>query len=245
MEAKPLVAILLQPINAVGATTDTDSDEAGIRRNITNMPLTAGSGAEPLRVARQVVRDIRRILDSNGVPPTHLHVETAPHLLDHLRGRDQLSAFASEIAEIVTSMTGLRHEIDLVLVGSSPTRAVGDDTSGSASVTARAPLRVDESDARPAPTKLVESSLMVGDNRHPVDPSVTIGRSSSCDLVLDDSEASRRHAEVRLDQQVLRIKDLGSTNGTRVNEIPVTDWTPLVAGDIISIGTSKITVVIE
>jgi DNA-binding NtrC family response regulator len=53
---------------------------------------------------------------------------------------------------------------------------------------------------------------------------VTVGAHGSCDLVLVDPKVSRRHAELAVTNEGIRIKDLGSTNGTwwqgtRVSEI--------------------------
>lgn len=63
-----------------------------------------------------------------------------------------------------------------------------------------------------------------------------LGRSSTSDVVLDDINASRSHAELRLEPQgTWVITDLGSTNGTLVNGQPITAH-PLKSGDRISIG---------
>ena len=43
---------------------------------------------------------------------------------------------------------------------------------------------------------------------------LVVGRSSDCDVVLDDHQASRRHAELRMERTGLVIEDLGSHNGT-------------------------------
>jgi DNA-binding NtrC family response regulator len=43
---------------------------------------------------------------------------------------------------------------------------------------------------------------------------VVVGAHSSCDLVLADPQVSRRHAELAITPEGIRIKDLGSTNGT-------------------------------
>jgi hypothetical protein len=45
----------------------------------------------------------------------------------------------------------------------------------------------------------------------------TIGRSDRCRLVIDARTVSRAHAELRRTPAGLEIRDLGSTNGTRVN----------------------------
>jgi DNA-binding NtrC family response regulator len=43
---------------------------------------------------------------------------------------------------------------------------------------------------------------------------VVVGAHASCDLVLADPQVSRRHAELAVMPEGIRIKDLGSTNGT-------------------------------
>lgn len=51
----------------------------------------------------------------------------------------------------------------------------------------------------------------------PVHGSLVFGRSSSCDIVINDAHMSRRHAEVNLKDGILRLVDLKSSNGTCVN----------------------------
>ncbi|HEY4242998.1 MAG TPA: sigma 54-interacting transcriptional regulator [Kofleriaceae bacterium] len=43
---------------------------------------------------------------------------------------------------------------------------------------------------------------------------ITVGAGGTCDLVLTDPQVSRRHAEVAITPEGVRVKDLGSTNGT-------------------------------
>jgi len=55
---------------------------------------------------------------------------------------------------------------------------------------------------------------------------VVIGAHGTCDLVLADPQVSRRHAELAITPDGIRIKDLGSTNGTwwqgsRITEVVV------------------------
>ena len=66
--------------------------------------------------------------------------------------------------------------------------------------------------------------------RHPITGDVTrLGRLADSDIVLADPGASRRHAEIRREDGRFVIADLGSTNGTLVNESTVTE-TALVPG---------------
>ena len=81
--------------------------------------------------------------------------------------------------------------------------------------------------------------------RHELGASVvTIGRRASNTIVLQDTQASSLHAELRPDGAGYVLIDLGSTNGTSVNGQPVAAHTPhmLHAGDVITIGDTVLTV---
>lgn len=62
-----------------------------------------------------------------------------------------------------------------------------------------------------------------------------IGRLSGSEVEIQDPGASRRHAEVRREGQDYVVADLGSTNGTLLNDSPVSEAT-LEDGDRITIG---------
>ncbi|CAA9504002.1 MAG: Adenylate cyclase [uncultured Solirubrobacteraceae bacterium] len=64
-----------------------------------------------------------------------------------------------------------------------------------------------------------------------------LGRSRECDIVLDDSNVSRRHAEIRPATAGWTVADLGSTNGVRVNGRPAAGAVPLADGDRLELGT--------
>jgi len=62
-----------------------------------------------------------------------------------------------------------------------------------------------------------------------------IGRSAGLELVLASSHVSKVHARIYSDGTALRVRDLGSRNGTFVNREPVSDTT-LHDGDILHFG---------
>jgi pSer/pThr/pTyr-binding forkhead associated (FHA) protein len=65
----------------------------------------------------------------------------------------------------------------------------------------------------------------------------TIGR-DGCDVLVPDPEVSRMHAVLRvLDGRAL-IEDLGSTNGTWVNERRASGPVPLDVGDVVRVGNT-------
>jgi diguanylate cyclase (GGDEF)-like protein len=63
-----------------------------------------------------------------------------------------------------------------------------------------------------------------------------IGRAPECHLQLDNPGISRRHAELRVDADAVVIADLGSSNGTYVNETRVTGPQVLRSGDMVRLG---------
>ena len=65
---------------------------------------------------------------------------------------------------------------------------------------------------------------------------VTLGRSSTVDVMLDDASVSHQHAALELAGAGFRIRDLGSTNGVRVNGSRVTA-ADLKHGDLLEIGS--------
>ena len=70
---------------------------------------------------------------------------------------------------------------------------------------------------------------------------VSIGRSPSCEIILDqDQLTSRRHALLRYDGARYTVVDLGSSNGTFVNNAEIRDATPLTDGDRIIVGEHEL-----
>jgi hypothetical protein len=70
---------------------------------------------------------------------------------------------------------------------------------------------------------------------------VTIGRSSSCDLAIDHPSVSREHARLHLGTP-MTIEDLGSRNGTRVRGVPVAPHklAEVHAGDVVECGDATL-----
>ena len=65
--------------------------------------------------------------------------------------------------------------------------------------------------------------------------SLVIGRAPTSDIPIFDPTISRRHAEVRIDDSGVSVRDLGSSNGTFLNGLKIEN-APLHLGDVVTFG---------
>ena len=107
---------------------------------------------------------------------------------------------------------------------------------GQPGATTESPSATPDTNAIPA-----DAFLIINGDRHfdLKEPVVTIGRSPTNQLVLDDPLVSRVHAQLRAIDGAFMIIDLDSTCGTLVNGEAVTQI-PLRAGDTIVLGNSTL-----
>lgn len=77
--------------------------------------------------------------------------------------------------------------------------------------------------------------------RHPLAKSRTvIGRGTDADITIADAGTSRRHVEILWDGERAMVRDLGSTNGTKLDGHPIAE-APLPPDSVITIGRTDIT----
>jgi hypothetical protein len=67
-------------------------------------------------------------------------------------------------------------------------------------------------------------------------PEISIGRDIKNDIVINDPEVSRHHARLVLKTNTYVIEDVGSTNGTFINNQRLGSPVPLKAGELIFLG---------
>jgi hypothetical protein len=70
----------------------------------------------------------------------------------------------------------------------------------------------------------------------------TVGRQKGCTVRLMDTSVSRRHAQLRIQDDGLIVEDLNSANGTMVNGRLISEPTPLQGGDEVTLGETILTV---
>jgi hypothetical protein len=101
-------------------------------------------------------------------------------------------------------------------------------TLGPADLTSRAPRLVVERAPGHDPGMIYD-----------LDGTIVLGRGDTAEIRLQDPFASSRHARVYEQGRILVIEDLGSTNGTYLNEELLDGPRPLHPGDRVRIGDSE------
>jgi len=72
-------------------------------------------------------------------------------------------------------------------------------------------------------------------NRWTVHDAMIIGRDPTCEIVIPDRQISRFHLRLDLSDEMVTVEDLGSKNGTYINNIQISGSTSLKDGDDLSI----------
>jgi hypothetical protein len=81
----------------------------------------------------------------------------------------------------------------------------------------------------------------INGKRYPLLHARTVfGRGSDADITVEDTGTSRRHVEILWDGRRAKVRDLGSTNGSKLNGSPVTEAV-LEPESVITIGRTNIT----
>jgi hypothetical protein len=179
-----------------------------------------------------------------------LAAELAGYLLEHAR-RERLALLSRPVIEFETDdrlglgefgiQTGAinpeeDHQAEAPAVSDTSGRTMVYSSAGRVA----APL---EERARAR----AQTALLMLDGRRIVVGSagVTLGRSRQCDIVLDDANVSRQHAEVRPRGGSWILNDLGSTNGSQLNGRRIDHAEVLKPGDEIKLGTSTLAFELE
>ena len=76
-------------------------------------------------------------------------------------------------------------------------------------------------------------------------PDITIGRDTSCELIIPDETVSSHHARLRYHHKQWWVEDLQSTNGTFLNDERLDTSTIMVSGDELILGNVSLQVEIK
>ncbi len=101
------------------------------------------------------------------------------------------------------------------------------------------------SGGRPAARFVVKQGPQIGITFPILQSKTCMGREETCDVRVQDAEASRRHCELIWRDGAFWVQDLGSSNGTFVNGKQITAPTKLSAGDKIGVGQTVMVLELE
>jgi hypothetical protein len=190
------------------------------------------SGLQPVEIARRLTRemDLQRTVGPRGViAPNVFEVALAPNDIE--RFESFADALVGELADAARehARTERYNFVGPVEVALKTDQHVNP---GSCVIT---------SEVKGGPGGGPTASLVLPDGRRVTmdDGPLTIGRLPECSVVVEDTNVSRRHAEVRRDGPDVVVVDLGSTNGTRVNGAQVRTRR-LNDGDEITVGRTSL-----
>lgn len=79
----------------------------------------------------------------------------------------------------------------------------------------------------------------------PLLPITSLGRAPTNTVPLPDDTASLEHALLHLRDGQWWLEDLDSRNGTRLNDTPLTAPAPMMAGDVVGVGRTKLKLELE
>jgi hypothetical protein len=204
------------------------------------------SGLQPVELAKRILRemDAGKTVGVRGVwAPNHFVFRLSPE--DAERFQQAEGALIGELKQVVRDASAER---GWGLVGPPEIEFRTDEAIGRGQFGCEASLVEGEPEPAPAPSaKAVgEATLVLLEDGHDATTyrlhkhTVTIGRLPECEVVISDPGASRRHATITLnDDGEYVLSDLGSTNGTLVNDEAVAERA-LADGDRITIGTSTL-----
>ena len=201
---------------------------------------TFRAGLQPVELAKRVLKEMeqRRTVGVRDVwAPNHFVFELSPP--DAERFEQAERALMAELSQVVRDNATER---GWGLVGPAHVEFMVDRNLKKGEFHCEATLVEGDERVEPASAAAAELVVLEGDEPRAIrltGPVVTIGRLDDCDVVIHDAAASRRHAQVRVDDGSFTLTDLGSTNGTLVNGRQV-QTARLVDGDRIRIGSTVI-----
>jgi Protein of unknown function (DUF3662)/FHA domain len=177
-----------------------------------------------------------------------LTAELAGYLLEHAR-RERLTLLSRPVIEFETDdRLGLGEfgiQTRVAQLEGEPDSAPAEAQSGRTMIYSNAE-RVAEPLEERGRARAQTPLLLIDGKRVMVSPAgATIGRSRQADVVLNDPNVSREHAEIRPRGGSWVINDLGSTNGSQVNGRRIEGTEVLRSGDEIELGASLMTFTLE
>jgi hypothetical protein len=199
------------------------------------------SQVRPVELARRMLREMDLSVDvgvkGRRTAPNHFIVALSPNDVERFDG--MLEVLALELAEEAEAHA---RDEGYVLKGPTMVELQEDPDLRPGIIEVSSEFRVGARTPRPIAWLSDGTST-----RHPIvtGQPLQIGRQADCQITVNDTNVSRRHAELRAEGDHVLVLDLGSLNGTKVNGrgVPPEKGTTARIGDEISVGSAHFTIV--
>ena len=191
------------------------------------------SGVQPVELGRRLARemDLHRTQGVRGlIAPNHYRVLLSPS--DHERFASFSESLTRELSDAVREHA---RDEGYGFVGPVEVDIEVDQSLGAGQF-----LVAGEMVEAPGGARVAAVALDDGHRVVIAEAPITLGRANDCEIVIQDPNVSRRHAEVRREGDEFVVVDLGSTNGTKVNGAVVKRQQQLQDGDEITVGTTRV-----
>ncbi len=191
------------------------------------------SGLSPLEIGRRIVREI----DGNQTVAVDGALAVPNHYWVYLSSADH-----ARFAEVETQLTNELIEASRTHIADEQYRVLGpvSVTLVEAPDYPEGTLQVQAQWREGVAHQTSASIVLSTGERFPVGNPFTIGRLPGGSLVLTDENVSRNHAVIELGAAGWVVRDLGSTNGTKVNGALIQE-SPLQNGDSVVFGATEAT----
>ena len=202
---------------------------------------TRRTGIRPIEIGRQIIAAMDDQAATHNGDVAHRYV-VGLHKSDLGALSDSVKPLLSELRQAIANHAkfegyNIAGEADVALEEDVAQR-IGSCvvTVGKTATTPSEPI------AQPHQQVVTPAVVVLTDgSRHALDGDlVTIGRQASCTIVIADNNISRVHARFRTSDNGWTIEDLGSTNGTKVNGVLITEPTLLSHGQLIALGSLQL-----
>lgn len=191
------------------------------------------SGLRPIELGRRLARelDVNRSVDVKGRTIVPNAVQITVSATDAERFDQIHESLERELADAAREHA---RDEGYSFMGPVEVSLVTDDRLGTGAFRIDTRLREGEGGVGAGAIVLPDRERFVLD-----DDVATIGRLPDCEILLSDSNVSRHHAEIRPRGDGFVLVDLGSTNGSKVNGVRVTERV-LRDGDELTFGNTRL-----
>tara|TARA_R110000868_G_scaffold199758_2_gene446489 strand:+ start:33674 stop:34372 length:699 start_codon:yes stop_codon:yes gene_type:complete len=209
-----------------------DSFEQGLERVVNGaFAKTFKSGLQPL----EVTAALRRELDTKAavvsrdriLAPNQFTVRLAPADFERMTGLGE--PLIDEFTQLVQQHAAAQH----YSFAGGITITLAEDPALSQGI-----VRIDSVNVK-GEIEWVPTLDIAGEQHRLPTGRTVIGRGSDADITIDDPGTSRKHIEILWDGKRGQVKDLGSTNGSKLNGVRL-DTAPLQPDSVIELGRTRI-----